>query len=301
MSLSSKINNSTPNQIKSRYAFPIKFRYAVIIEILLSLITSIIYRVAASLVPAIPNFEDPISDYIIYICSFVGLCYYLWEKLRQSQLNPQYLIGNKFPRYRWWSLLRLVIVLILFSFGAAILFDCALSSFAPSFLEFLLEPEPPSSLPIVYKCLETISLVVVAPITEEFIFRGVLLHRLASKWNIAIAIWISSIIFGLGHPLDPIGASLFGVVMALLYIKTKTLAVPIVAHSMNNTIVVILLFFENNGTVAESTTEISSGDWVIGLLLIAVSLPFLIHFIYRRFPAKNQTLPYFANEAKAIR
>ena len=65
----------------------------------------------------------------------------MWEKLRQLQLNPQYLIGNKFSRYRWWSLLGLVIVLLLFSFGAGTLLNIALSAFAPNFLEFFSEQE----------------------------------------------------------------------------------------------------------------------------------------------------------------
>ena len=264
-----------------------------------------VYGVAVSLVPSFPNFEDPILTHVIYIYSFGGLCYYLWEKLRLSRLKPQYLIGNKIPRYHWWSLLGLVIVLLLFSLGAGLLLHRVLLSFAPNLLEFFLEEESQvSSLPIIYKCLETINIIVVAPITEEFIFRGVLLHRFATKWNIAIAIWISSIIFGLLHTLNLVGASLFGVVMALLYLKTKTLTVPIVAHAMNNTIVVIMQVWgtlvENNGSIAESTTEISSGDWIISLLLVAVSLPFLIRFIYRHFPAKNKLLPFFANEAKAI-
>ena len=290
MSLSLKTNNSTFNQIKSRYIFVI---YILILIIL------IVYEVAASFITGIPSIEDPIFVDILYICSIVGLCYYLWKKLRQSRLNPQYLIGNLFPHYHWWLLLRLVIVLLLFSLGAATLLYCVLSSFAPNLLEFFLE-ESPSSLPIIYKCLETINYIVVAPITEEFIFRGVLLHRFANKWNIASAIWISSIIYSLLHLFDPVGGVLFGVVMALLYIKTKTLIVPIVAHAMYNAIAVILQFLENNSSIAESTTEISSGDWIIGLLLVAVSLPFIIRFVYRRFPAKNQSLPYFANEAKAI-
>ncbi len=43
---------------------------------------------------------------------------------------------------------------------------------------------------------------------------------MAHKWGIKKAVIISSIIFGLGH-FDVIGAFMFGVVMCLLYIKTK--------------------------------------------------------------------------------
>jgi len=258
------------------------------------------------------NFEDPdpilacvlYIFYIYFICSSVGLCYYFWKKLRQFQLNPRYLIGNKFTRYRWWSLLRLVTNLLLFSFGIRTLLIYVVPPSPPSSLEIPIEELALSfsSLPIIYKFLETIAMVVVLPITQEFIFRGLLLHRFTTKWNIAIAIWASSIIFGLLHPGDLFGTFLFGVVMALLYIKTKTLIVPIVAHAMYNTIAILFgILAENDGTIiAKITTETISGNWILSLLFVATSLPFLIQFIYRHFPAKNQASPYFANEAQAI-
>ncbi len=300
MSTSLKSERAAFSNIKSRYLFAwlLLFRIGF----------SIVYQIVADFVPSFPNFEDPIANQILYFCSFISLCYYLLTKLRQFRLNPRYLIGKLVPNYPWWSLLRLTIILLLFSSGAAILLFYFLSLVAPDFLESMMESlseqeSQVSALPIINKCLETINYVAIAPITEEFIFRGVLLHRLATKWNLASAVWLSSIIFGLMHP-NPIGISMLGVVWALLYLKTRTLVVPIVAHAMNNTIVVIgqflATFAEENNSITESANEMSGQDWIVGLVLVAVSLPFLASFVYQRFPASNQTLPYFSNQAKAI-
>ena len=267
---------------------------------------SIIYGAIASSFNTIPAPQDPIVTHVIYFFSFSGLCYYLLQKFRQLQINPQYIIGKLYPNYPWFSLVGLAIILLIFSVGAALLSFYFLSLVAPVFFESLMESvskqnSQSSSIPIIYRCLEIINYTIVAPITEEFIFRGVLLHRLAIKWNLPLAVWGSSIIFGFFHP-NPIGISMLGIVWALLYLKTRTLIIPITAHMINNTIVVLgqllsALIVETN-SISESTTNVTDSSWKMGLFLVVLSVPFLIRFIYQKFPYKNQTLPYFANQAR---
>lgn len=286
----------------------IKARYLFLWLLIFYLGFSVIYGVIASLFAPVANFEVPIVSHIIYFLSLLSLCCYLLRKLRQFQINPQYIMGNLYPSYPWLSLMGLTVILLLFSVGVALLSLYFLSLVAPGFSESLMEsvskPDSHSSS-IIYKCLESINYIVVAPIAEEFIFRGVLLHRLGTKWNISAGVWISSIIFGCFHP-NPIGISMLGVVWALLYIQTRTLVIPIIAHMMNNTIVVLeqllaALIVEDNG-VTESATDIDINDysWKMGLFLVILSVPFLLRFIYQKFPSKNQSLPYFANQARAI-
>ena len=285
-----------------------KTRYLFLWLLLFYLIFPTIYSIASVFITSLPDIKDPLITQIFYSCSFISLCWYLTRELRQSRLEPRYLIGNLRPKYGWISLIGLAIAFLVFSLGTALLSFHGFSLVAPelhkSFMESMLEQESQVSVvPIVNQCWQTINYIAVAPITEEFIFRGVLLHRLATKWNLAIAIWVSSIIFGLLHP-NPIGISAVGVAWALLYIRTRTLIVPIIAHSINNTIVVVGEFLstlaEENGNVADSAESIADNEWTTGLLFVVVSLPFVVRFIYRRFPAKDKSLPYFANEARAV-
>lgn len=284
-----------------------KTRYLFLWLLLFYVVYSFIYGFLGAFTSALPDYQDPLVPHILYSCSFISLCLYLGRKLKRSQLNPNYLIGNLRPKYSWLPLLGMTIIFLLFSLGAALLSFKGISLIFPdwyeSFLESLSEQEARVSIfPTINKIWQTINYVAIAPVTEEFIFRGVLLHRLATKWNLPVAIWSSSIIFGLLHP-NPIGISVVGIAWALLYLKTRTLIVPIIAHSMNNTLVVLGEFLgeltDNQDAALQSVSNPDGQEWIAGLILIVISLPFIWRFIYRRFPRKDLLLPYFANQRES--
>ena len=97
-------------------------------------------------------------------------------------------------------------------------------------------PESP-----VYLTITIISIALIGPIAEEFIFRGMLLNRMMKKTSMWGGILISSILFGILHA-DIIGASIFGIITSLLYLKTGNLLIPILLHVFNNSIAIILTF-----------------------------------------------------------
>lgn len=72
---------------------------------------------------------------------------------------------------------------------------------------------------------------------EELVFRGVLFDALESRWGSWFTVVATSLLFGLGHahgyPSGAIGvgmASIFGLAMGLLRLRTGGLVLPIVAH-----------------------------------------------------------------------
>lgn len=82
-----------------------------------------------------------------------------------------------------------------------------------------------------------ISIVILSPIVEELLFRGVILRKLNVNFEFSIkrAVIISSILFGLCHNFGGIlSAILFGICMSFLYIKSKNILIPIFAHCLNN-------------------------------------------------------------------
>ena len=285
-------NDSPFNQIKTRFVM--------LWLCLFGFGFAALYGTIAGFGLPIPDLEDPVVSNLIYICTFLSLACLLLNKLRQAQIVPQYLRGEAFPQYRWWYLLRLTLIFVLFSVATGLLSFYLLFLVAPEYTQQLLEslsesPES-SSLPVFNQLLRTVNLVVIAPIVEEFIFRGIILHRLAAKWNVPIAVWVSSIIFGLLHP-NPLGIGAVGMAWALIYLKTKSLIVPIVAHAMNNGIVAISQFLSPTLTQeTESLTKLTAADWLGCLLLLAISAPLVIRFLYQKFPSQKQILPYFANQ-----
>ena len=85
--------------------------------------------------------------------------------------------------------------------------------------------------------------VVLAPVAEEFVFRG-LLFSTAKKLGWPKLGWIGvSLLFALIHVNAPTFLSLFVFALALtwLYEKTDGLLAPIIAHSLFNTANLILL------------------------------------------------------------
>jgi membrane protease YdiL (CAAX protease family) len=80
-----------------------------------------------------------------------------------------------------------------------------------------------------------VSTVIISPISEELIFRGVFLNRLKLFIPTLFAVLISSLLFAALHSFGSIiSAFVFAVCMALLYLKTENICVPILAHFLNN-------------------------------------------------------------------
>jgi uncharacterized protein len=246
------------------------------------------------------NSRDPIVTYIMYCLSFGILCLLALRQFKEFNINLQHIIGKISPGYNWLRLVGLVIAVLVFSIGSALLTFYVLSLIAPDFFNSLLKfiqdsSKRSSALPGLQTWLEVFTAIIVAPIVEEFLFRGILLHRWVTKWGRVPGILTTSILFGFLH-VNPIGLSMFGVVMALLYIKTRTLIVPAIAHALNNTIAVLPMVLNHSNTAQSKATY---SDWRIGALLIALSAPFLIRFIYKKWPNSNVLLPYWANSLKS--
>lgn len=274
-------------KLKVRYLFIVAF----VLIILIGLTGSIIIAYIGF------NPKDPIIVYVYY-CIFFGL-FFLWllRRFRQLKINAKYMIGNFPIGYNWLATAGLVMAILICSMGMALLSFYFLSLFAPSFLDSLLKSiatsnPKHSSVPILFETIKIISFIVVAPVTEEFIFRGILLHRFSTKWGITPAILVSSFIFGCLH-VNPIGLSIFGIVMALLYLKSCNLFVPMVAHAMNNSVAVGLQFLSKTSTTQSMKVD-SSYLWG-GLVFLALSAPFLVRFIFKNWPSQRMHLPYFAN------
>jgi membrane protease YdiL (CAAX protease family) len=83
---------------------------------------------------------------------------------------------------------------------------------------------------------------VLAPIFEEVFFRGVLYNALRARLSIAIATLVSAFAFAIVHPQLPAGfLPIFGigVVFAILFETRRSLVPSMVAHSLNNTLMLL--------------------------------------------------------------
>jgi len=191
------------------------------------------------------------------------------------------------------NLFIIIFGVIILSLGLGELSRYILSTIDPNILNelpstslFYNQSETPFA-PI-FNYIEFIVAVIIAPIVEEILFRGVMLHRFTIKWGIKWAIMASSIIFALFHA-DIIGAFIFAIVMCILYIKTASILVPILAHIINNLLAYgfeIMLSLRPGSTVTSHSLEVA-------ILLLTVSIIIIFYFLYRNWPKRYWRPPYF--------
>lgn len=93
---------------------------------------------------------------------------------------------------------------------------------------------------IKYPILAFISFVIIAPVFEEIVYHGIILDRLLNRYNSIYAIIFSSGIFSLVHLNIPqsTNAFLIGIIIGILYYKTRSIGLCIFAHMLNNMLVV---------------------------------------------------------------
>ncbi|BFM05810.1 CPBP family intramembrane glutamic endopeptidase [Halioxenophilus aromaticivorans] len=254
----------TDNQL-----LPLQGRYVVLIWLLpwfylpgLELLDELIWQAGGA------DYWFDVLYYYLYAALVVLLLGLLvvWHKLPlQVFFSPP--TAGQFPQA-----LALTGFSFFFSMAAAYALFYPLSFVVPEFVNYWYINLPPliihdqGSYPLLANLLSVISLAVIAPVTEEFAFRGLLLHRWGHKYGVLPAILWSSFFFGIAHP-DPIGAAFFGAAMCLLYLQTKTLWVPIICHALNNLVVwLISVGYEIwLGPEYYYTLEDFQKEWVWGL------------------------------------
>ena len=94
--------------------------------------------------------------------------------------------------------------------------------------------------------LSFVAVVFAAPITEELLYRGVGLSLLLARFGVPVAVGVTALLFGLGHGLLlSLAAFLwFGIVIALLRLRTDSIYPAFLVHCTFNAIGMIApLFF----------------------------------------------------------
>ena len=123
--------------------------------------------------------------------------------------------------------------------------------------------------------------VVVGPAVEEFVFRGLLLR----PWVASRGPWPglpgSAAVFAVLHPHMWVGALATGVVLGLLYLWSRSLLVPILAHVFHNGLVALAIVTDSAdeatepaASPAQALAEVQA-EWalpVAALLLVAALL-----------------------------
>jgi uncharacterized protein len=124
-----------------------------------------------------------------------------------------------------------------------------------------------------------LKVVVIAPVIEELIFRGIILHGFRKNYHAATAVIISALLFSLFHlnPWQMPATFLLGLLLGWIMIRTRNILLAIIGHAINNLLVLLTVTFWSEINT-HAIYLMNAGDKLkLGALVALLSL-ILIYF-----------------------
>jgi hypothetical protein len=123
--------------------------------------------------------------------------------------------------------------------------------------------------------------VIIAPVLEEMIFRGIILEGFLRNYSPAKSILLASLLFGLAHLniWQFIGAFLIGVFISWIYWKTRSIGLAIGIHITNNFVSYMAMYLSSE-SIADTTLSNFIGNNQLYFTIVAVSALILFIGIY---------------------
>ena len=270
------------------------------------------------------GFQDlPIglSNLIMLLGIQGGMAVFAWSTLRQAGVNINQMMGRVPWQYNWVGGIGWAIALMVFTFsflatvayGAVALFPETISEMMVNFFTALAQEHNPFWIDGCMALMGTI----IAPLVEEFTFRGLFFHYWSARRSIQTGLVLTALLFAMLHPQNFVGMFIFSVVLSLLYLRTRSLWVPIGVHAIYNGMIfggnLLSVAAENSTGVAgaespevlaetavnEAIASISEARFGIsaGLFLLIAGF-FIFRFMYQSWPQQSALLPYFQNSPK---
>lgn len=231
-----------------------------------------------------------INMLIFYILPIIWL-FYGYRKHRVSFS----LFINRNETFNLVQVLYIAIILCMFSYGYLILYMYSFAWITPDFImNALHEPIIDSTGGYVF---QFIRVVFIAPIVGEFVFRGFLLQRFAAKWGTSIAMVVVALLFACLH-VDFLGAVVFSIVLSIVYIRTKSLLMPIAIHMLNNALVLSSSFLVSREKIMSFADFSNYTTFFPGLIIFMTGLNLVLIFLFvnRKYWSKEVPVIYAERE-----
>ncbi len=202
---------------------------------------------------------------------YIFIIFYFIFKLKNEIFSIKKDVFDVFEYNTVKLMLSVVVLNIFFSYGMLY------------FSQYILNIMPSFNLFNSFFTSGLIATIVVSPISEELIFRGVFLNRLKLVVPTVFAILISSLLFASLHSFGSIfSAFVFGICLSILYLKTDNIFVVIFAHFLNNLFAEIILYLDS------SKILFNNGNVVLIMSVLAIiSFVLILHFIVKELNTIN--------------
>ena len=131
--------------------------------------------------------------------------------------------------------------------------------------------------------------VVMAPIIEELIFRGVIMHGLMRNYSKFTAVFMSALLFALFHlnPWQFPATFILGLLLGILMLRTRNIFLCILGHAMNNGLVLFGMVY---WVELQKTSFAEIGNYnilIISGITAIIALVFIFLLSHRRKVSTN--------------
>lgn len=231
----------------------------------------------------VPGMQREVVNVIVYTLQFVlaigGICAY---RIYRGRRGVRIMDSPFRLTFKWYNS-ALVLAGIVLITAAGMVLEPLMNLFPDHWFERLSEAVGRGGWAVLMT-------VVLAPIFEETLFRGLILEPARQKWGATAGVMISAVMFGVVHaPILPqmLNAFVMGIVLGYIYVLTDSLVPVIVIHAINNAIAYILL--EVTGTQDTDMRAIIGNDTVYWMVFGACAVIFVVSLVSMASRADNKT------------
>ena len=141
----------------------------------------------------------------------------------------------------------------------------------------------PSSLVYGRGVWSVLCLVVMAPVLEEILCRGIVLESVRAKYGVVVALFLSALFFSVlhGNLALAFNAFVLGLVLGFIYIETDSILSVIILHALNNGVAFLLIMIGVNDMTLHALIDnrtLYAVVYTVALLLFIASA----YMIYRQ-------------------
>jgi membrane protease YdiL (CAAX protease family) len=224
-----------------------------------------------------PSASDPLAARSFQILLFeIGILFWILWQCSRCHISLRRLVGSVPQDPKSWLILAVAVPLIIASIGLAWLRYWLTIRFGTGVLTGWVIGRS-QQLVLAESALGLVRIIILAPLVEEILFRGLFLHRWAEKWDVRTAVVTTSPVFALMHG-DKMTTFVLGITLSILYLQTDSLILSMACHSLYN---------------LSTFLHMPIADWA-GLLCLLFGLYAMMLFFWRHWPTKSLMLPYYS-------
>lgn len=125
-----------------------------------------------------------------------------------------------------------------------------------------------------------LQLVVLAPLLEEVLFRGLIQGALVKRYRTWVSIIAAAFLFGIVHiiPQQVLNAFVIGIILGYIYYRTESLAAVMIIHALNNAVSYVLMEIFGAEAALKTMREMVNNDTAYYVVYALCTVIFVLGF-----------------------